>query len=83
MGAKRDNRGFDGATDLWSIGATLYHIATGQVPFQPFGGRSNKELMYVTEVTIHAHSEHLYNGSTRDAPNPTPMAKTNSQVFIE
>ncbi|KFO78370.1 Inhibitor of nuclear factor kappa-B kinase subunit epsilon, partial [Cuculus canorus] len=33
--------------DLWSIGVTFYHAATGSLPFVPFGGpRRNKEMMY-------------------------------------
>lgn len=32
--------------DLWSIGVTLFHIATGSLPFKPYGGRKNKETMY-------------------------------------
>lgn len=30
---------------FWS-GVTLYHVATGNLPFRPFGGRRNKETMY-------------------------------------
>ncbi|KAK7503339.1 hypothetical protein BaRGS_00005260 [Batillaria attramentaria] len=37
---------FDAKVDLWSLGVTFYHVATGQLPFQPYGGRSNKETMY-------------------------------------
>ncbi|XP_076447950.1 inhibitor of nuclear factor kappa-B kinase subunit epsilon-like [Babylonia areolata] len=37
---------FDARMDLWSLGVTFYHVATGQLPFQPYGGRSNKETMY-------------------------------------
>jgi len=38
---------FDASVDVWSIGATLFHVATGQVPFRPLGGRNNKDMMFV------------------------------------
>lgn len=38
---------FDAAVDLWSLAVTIYQVATGQLPFQPFGGRKNRTTMYV------------------------------------
>uniref|UniRef100_A0A1B6MIR5 Protein kinase domain-containing protein n=1 Tax=Graphocephala atropunctata TaxID=36148 RepID=A0A1B6MIR5_9HEMI len=37
---------FSATVDLWSFGITLYHVVTGNLPFNPYGGRANKETMY-------------------------------------
>ncbi|XP_027051194.1 serine/threonine-protein kinase TBK1-like [Pocillopora damicornis] len=44
---KHANKTFGAMVDLWSIGVTFYHIATGQLPFRPYGGRQNKDTMHV------------------------------------
>ena len=42
-GSSHGSRGrFTAKVDLWSIGVTFYHAATGALPFRPFGGRKNK-----------------------------------------
>lgn len=43
---KPEEKHFGATVDLWSIGVTLYHVATGNLPFRPYGGRKNKEIMF-------------------------------------
>lgn len=43
---KSAGKSFGATVDLWSIGVTLFHVATGALPFRPYGGRRNKDTMF-------------------------------------
>ncbi|KAF6735695.1 Serine/threonine-protein kinase TBK1 [Oryzias melastigma] len=44
---KHHQKSYGVNVDLWSIGVTLYHSATGSLPFTPFEGpRKNKPVMH-------------------------------------
>ncbi|KAL7300519.1 hypothetical protein TKK_0006518 [Trichogramma kaykai] len=69
-------KSFGATVDLWSIGVTLYHVATGQLPFRPYGGRRNRETMfYITTKKasgVIAGAQTSENGPidwSRDLPN--------------
>ena len=37
---------FCAKVDLWSVGATFFHAATGRLPFQPYRKREDRQLMF-------------------------------------
>ncbi|XP_041349809.1 serine/threonine-protein kinase TBK1-like [Gigantopelta aegis] len=44
---KQKPAGYNSSADAWSLGCTLIHACTGDVPFKPFGGsRHNRDTMF-------------------------------------
>ncbi|XP_022097832.1 serine/threonine-protein kinase TBK1-like isoform X5 [Acanthaster planci] len=59
-------RPFTASVDLWSIGVTLFHAATGVLPFRPYGGRKNRATMHQM-TTLKASG--IISGVQRDSEN--------------
>ncbi|VVD00279.1 unnamed protein product [Leptidea sinapis] len=59
-------KSFGATVDLWSIGVTLYHVATGQLPFRPYGGRRNKDTMFF--ITTKKASGKSYPATCAECP---------------
>lgn len=51
------NVSFGATHELWSIGATLYCAATGNVPFSPLEGQNKIKMMY--QMTTKKKHEHI------------------------
>lgn len=68
----RKGREFSIAADLWSLGATLFHTATGRVPFQPFQGRYDRKTMFEI-ITAKEHG--VISGQQTRADGPIEWSK--------
>ncbi|XP_059143396.1 serine/threonine-protein kinase TBK1-like isoform X2 [Physella acuta] len=80
---------FDAKVDLWSLGVTFYHTATGQLPFQPYGGRANKQTMFkiITEKESGVISgvQNFENAPIqwrRDLPETSPLSSGLKSIVI-
>lgn len=51
LGKRNRTAQFTAQTDLWSLGVTFYHTATGSLPFRAHGGRSNRDVMHKITTT--------------------------------
>ncbi|CAG5136715.1 unnamed protein product, partial [Candidula unifasciata] len=80
---------FDAKVDLWSLGVTFYHTATGQLPFRPYGGRSNRRTMFeiITqkESGVISGVQTTENGPIelkRDLPDTCPLSSGLKSLVI-
>jgi serine/threonine protein kinase len=59
---------FGAQCDLWSLGVTFYHAATGSLPFRPFGGRKNRPMLHKVDSRIRRVMDEL---DIAKPPSPT------------
>lgn len=80
---------FDAKVDLWSLGVTFYHTATGRLPFQPYGGRQNKMTMF--EIITRKDSgvisgvQNFQDGPIewkRDLPETSPLSSGLKSIVV-
>uniref|UniRef100_A0A0B6ZP08 Protein kinase domain-containing protein n=1 Tax=Arion vulgaris TaxID=1028688 RepID=A0A0B6ZP08_9EUPU len=84
-----NSQSFDAKVDLWSLGVTFFHTATGQLPFQPYGGRSNRRTMFeiITqkESGVISGIQSTENGPIqwkRDLPDSSPLSNGLKSIVI-
>ncbi|KAH9507932.1 Serine/threonine-protein kinase tbk1 [Bulinus truncatus] len=80
---------FDAKVDLWSLGVTFFHTATGQLPFQPYGGRNNRlkmfEIITQKESGVISGVQNFENGPIqwkRDLPETSPLSSGLKSIVI-
>ncbi|ESO85217.1 hypothetical protein LOTGIDRAFT_168021 [Lottia gigantea] len=80
---------FDSRVDLWSLGVTFYHCATGKLPFTPHGGRSNRETMFKIisqkETGVISGTQHFENGPitwSRELPHTCLLSSGLKKMLV-
>ncbi|KAK3769703.1 hypothetical protein RRG08_004953 [Elysia crispata] len=84
-----NSQSFNAKLDLWSLGVTFYHTATGQLPFQAFGGRSNRYKMFdiisQKESGVISGVQKSENGAIEwksDLPETSPLTSGLKSIII-
>lgn len=83
MGPERFRAGYTSikSSDIWSLGATLYEMATGQLPFEGRGGKM-QDMGFETPNLPQAFSDEL-NGAMLACMNPEPWDRPSARQLAD
>jgi len=70
--------GYDGATDVWSLGVTVYVILYGEFPYMP----EHRTADAMKEAIRRDHPPPLFARQSAECGEPTPAARQFSQMLL-